>query len=46
MRKSQKEEIYRKEELKQSIMEWGLGIFVFLLGVGIMGVVIWLATTG
>lgn len=46
MRKSQKEEIYRKEELKQSIMEWGLGILVFLLGVGIMGVVIWLAATG
>jgi hypothetical protein len=46
MRKAQKEEIYRKEELKQTIMEWTLGIFAFVLGMGIFALIIWLATSG
>jgi len=46
MRKEQKEEIYRKEELKQTIMEWTLGIFAFVFGMGIFALIIWLATSG
>lgn len=46
MRKAQKEEIYRKEELKQTIMEWTLGIFAFVFGMCIFALIIWLATSG
>jgi len=46
MRKAQKEEIYRKEELKQSIIEWSLGILCFVLGVSILGGITYLAYIG
>jgi len=46
MRKAQKEEIYRKEELKQSIIEWSLGILCFVLGVSILVGITYLAYIG
>ena len=42
MRKEQKEAIYRKEELKQSIIEWTLGIVVFIVAVAMLAGTVYL----
>ena len=42
MRKQRKEELYRKEELKRQIIEWTVGILAALIGIAIMGSVLWL----
>lgn len=42
MRKQRKEELYRKEELKNAILEWTAGILAAVSGVGIMAAIIWL----
>jgi len=46
MRKEQKEALYRKEELKQSIMEWTLGIVCFVLGLTLIGTITYFAYNG
>ena len=46
MRKEQKEALYRKEELKQSIMEWTLGIICFAIGLTLIGTIIYFAYNG
>lgn len=45
MRKEQKEALYKKEELKQKILEWVIGILLVVVGLAIMGFVIWLIGT-
>jgi len=42
MRKQRKDELYRKEELKNTILEWIVGILAAASGVAIMAAVIWL----
>lgn len=42
MRKQRKDELYRKEELKNTILEWTAGILAGVSGVGIMAAIIWL----
>lgn len=42
MRKQRKDELYRKEELKNTILEWIVGIFAAATGFAIMAAVIWL----
>lgn len=41
MRKAQKEEIYRKEELKQKIIEWTAGIVLVLIMIAIFCAGVW-----
>ena len=42
MRKQRKEEMYRKEELKKTIIEWTVGILAGIIGILVMGFVLWL----
>lgn len=42
MRKKRKEELYRKEELKRSIIEYTVGILAAASGVAILAGIIWL----
>lgn len=46
MRKEQKEAIYAKEEMKQKIMEWIVGIIATIIGGAIVVFVIWLIGKG
>jgi hypothetical protein len=46
MRKEQKEAIYAKEEMKQKIMEWIVGIIATLVGGAVVIFVIWLIGKG
>ena len=46
MRKEQKEAIYAKEEMKQKIMEWVVGIIATIIGGAIVIFVIWLIGKG
>ena len=46
MRKEQKEAIYRKEELKQSIIEWTLGIIAFIIALSILTGIVYLSYNG
>jgi hypothetical protein len=46
MRKEQKEAIYAKEEMKQKIMEWVVGIIATLVGGAVVIFVIWLIGKG
>lgn len=46
MRKEQKEAIYAKEEMKQKIMEWIVGIIATIVGGAIVVFVIWLIGKG
>ncbi len=46
MRKDQKEAIYKKEELKQSIIEWTLGIFLFVVAVITLAGIVYLIHNG
>ena len=41
VRKERKQNLYRKEEIKQSILEWTLGILVALSGVGLLCFVVY-----
>ena len=42
MRKQRKEELYRREEFKRKAIEWTVGILAALIGLAIMGFVLWL----
>ena len=42
MRKQRKEEMYRKEELKKTIIEWTVGILAGIIGILVMGFILWL----
>jgi hypothetical protein len=42
MRKRRKEELYRKEELKRTIIEWTAGILLAASGIAIMAAIFWL----
>jgi hypothetical protein len=42
MRKQRKEELYRREEFKRKAIEWMVGILASLIGLAIMGFVLWL----
>lgn len=46
MRKEQKEAIYRKEEIKQSIIEWTLGIIAFIVACAILTGIVYLSYNG
>ena len=46
MRKEQKEAIYAKEEMKQKILEWIVGIIATIIGGAIVAFVIWLIGKG
>jgi hypothetical protein len=43
MRKDRKEAVYRREERKEAILEWCVGITLFVIGFGILGLFVWLA---
>jgi hypothetical protein len=43
MRKDRKEAVYRREERKEAILEWCVGITLFAIGFGILGLFVWLA---
>ena len=43
IRKQKREHDFRRMEIKQTIIEWMAGIFVFILGVGGLVVFVWLA---
>lgn len=42
VRKDRQKTLYRKAEIKQSILEWSLGILVVVSGVGLLGFIIYL----
>lgn len=42
MRKRRKEELYRKEELKRTIIEWTVGILAAASGIAILAAALWL----
>lgn len=42
MRKQRKDEMYRKEELKKTIIEWTVGILAGIIGILVMGFMLWL----
>jgi hypothetical protein len=42
MRRQRKEEAYRKQEIKDAIINWVIGILAFLSGLGILGIVLYL----
>ena len=46
MRKEQKEAIYAKEEMKQKILEWIVGIIATVIGITVVVFVIWLIGKG
>ena len=46
MRKQRKDELYRKEELKRQIIEWIVGIVAAVVGIAVMGVILWLIGKG
>ena len=41
MRRQRKEEAYRKQEIKDAIINWVIGILAFLSGLGILGIVLY-----
>lgn len=41
MRKERKDAVYKAEERKQIILEWCVGLSVFILGFGILGGIVW-----
>jgi len=43
IRKQKREHEFRKMEIKQTIMEWIAGVFLFILGVGALVGFVWLA---
>ena len=43
MRKDRKEAVYRREERKELIIAWCVGITLFAIGFGILGLFVWLA---
>lgn len=46
MRKQRKEELYRKEELKKTIIEWTVGILILVTGICLMGFILWIIGKG
>ena len=46
MRKERKEELYRREELKQTIIEWTVGILAAAIGIAVMGFILWMIGKG
>ena len=46
MRKQRKDELYRKEELKRQIIEWIVGIVAAVVGIAVMGFILWLIGKG
>lgn len=46
MRKQRKEELYRKEELKRKIIEWVLGVLIFIAAAILLGVIFYLVGKG
>jgi len=46
MRKQRKDELYRKEELKRQIIEWIVGILAAVVGIAVMGFILWLIGKG
>ena len=46
MRKQRKEELYRKEELKRTIIEWIVGILAAVIGIAVMGFILWMIGKG
>ena len=42
MRKQRKDELYRKEELKQKIIEWTIGLLAAGVGFVVLGFAVWL----
>jgi len=42
MRKERKEELYRKEELKRAIIEWTVGILASVIGIAVMGFILFI----
>jgi hypothetical protein len=46
MRKQRKEELYRKEELKRTIIEWIVGILAGAIGIAVMGFILWMIGKG
>lgn len=41
MRKQKEQNEFRKEKIKQSIIEWTFGIIICVIGIAIMGFVVW-----
>ena len=46
MRKERKEELYRREELKQTIIEWTVGLLAAAVGIAVMGFILWIIGKG
>ena len=46
MRKQRKDELYRKEELKRQIIEWIVGILAAVIGIAVMGFILWMIGKG
>ncbi|MEL0015792.1 MAG: hypothetical protein VW715_11300 [Rhodospirillales bacterium] len=46
MRKQRKDELYRKEELKRQIIEWIVGILAAVIGIAVMGFILWIIGKG
>lgn len=44
IRKQKKEQEYRKAEIQEAIITWTLGTLMFILGLGILGFIIYLVT--
>ena len=42
IRKQKKEQEYRKAELKEAIITWALGVLLFIVGVGVLGFILYL----
>jgi predicted membrane channel-forming protein YqfA (hemolysin III family) len=42
MRKRRKEELYKKQERIDAIINWGVGVMVFVLGAAILGGIAWI----
>ena len=44
IRKQKKEQEYRKAELQEAIITWTLGILMFILGLGLLSLIIYMVT--
>ena len=44
IRKQKKEQEYRKAEIQEAIITWTLGTLMFILGLGILGLIIYMVT--
>ena len=41
MRKQRKEEAYRKQEIKDAIVNWSIGILIFISGIGLLSILLY-----